>query len=73
MGGLASLLALAYGPFVQNLLVIKIGYLDDGSGALLSFSRDYHYNNKKNLGMAPYYCYLGSRTPADMIQLSTVS
>ncbi|KAK2034024.1 hypothetical protein LX32DRAFT_700682 [Colletotrichum zoysiae] len=41
LGGLASLLALAYGPFVQNLLTFNIQYLETNHDALLSYSWAY--------------------------------
>lgn len=42
LGGLASLLALAYGPFVQNLIVITIEYRQGNQTALASFVSSYH-------------------------------
>ncbi|KAH6675408.1 hypothetical protein F5X68DRAFT_140245 [Plectosphaerella plurivora] len=42
LGGLASLLALAYGPFVQNLIVITIEYRPGNQTALASFTSSYH-------------------------------
>ncbi|KAL0941912.1 acid phosphatase protein [Colletotrichum truncatum] len=41
LGGLASLLALAYGPFVQNMLITRITNLPSNHDALLSFSPSY--------------------------------
>ncbi|KAF9873089.1 hypothetical protein CkaCkLH20_09599 [Colletotrichum karsti] len=43
LGGLASLLALAYGPFVQNLLVVEIQYHRADNNALLSYTFSYFY------------------------------
>ncbi|WYZ36020.1 hypothetical protein EsH8_X_000667 [Colletotrichum jinshuiense] len=48
LGGLASLLALAYGPFVQNLLITAIKYRPADDNALLSFSLT--YNSELNNG-----------------------
>lgn len=52
LGALASLLALAYGPFIQNLVVIRIDYINPQDTAELAISRDYRYNSKDNLGMS---------------------
>ncbi|KAK1585251.1 uncharacterized protein LY79DRAFT_591627 [Colletotrichum navitas] len=41
LGGLASLLALAYGPFVQNLLTFSVDYNKVNQDALLSYSWAY--------------------------------
>ncbi|EFQ31912.1 hypothetical protein CGRA01v4_13083 [Colletotrichum graminicola] len=41
LGGLASLLALAYGPFVQNLLTFSIQYKNAGHDAILSYAWAY--------------------------------
>ncbi|KAK2017190.1 hypothetical protein LZ32DRAFT_600802, partial [Colletotrichum eremochloae] len=43
LGGLASLLALAYGPFVQNLLTFNIEYREANHDALLSYSWGYAF------------------------------
>lgn len=50
LGGLASLLALAYGPFVQNLIVINIEYRDANQDALVSYQKHYFYNEENNTG-----------------------
>ncbi|KAK1996497.1 hypothetical protein LX36DRAFT_610623, partial [Colletotrichum falcatum] len=43
LGGLASLLALAYGPFVQNLLTFSIQYPEANQDALLSYAWAYAF------------------------------
>ncbi|GKT41434.1 uncharacterized protein ColSpa_01615 [Colletotrichum spaethianum] len=43
LGGLASLLALAYGPFVQNLLTVNIEYREADHNALLSYAFSYEF------------------------------
>jgi len=48
---MASLLALAYGPFIQNLVVVQIDYVEGGLDAQLAFSVDYQYNDINNSGM----------------------
>ncbi|GJC84425.1 hypothetical protein ColLi_07263 [Colletotrichum liriopes] len=50
LGGLASLLALAYGPFVQNLLIVNIQYREADNNALLSYSFSYDYEPLNGTG-----------------------
>ncbi|KAH0438433.1 hypothetical protein CcaCcLH18_03420 [Colletotrichum camelliae] len=51
LGGLASLLALAYGPFVQNLLVVEIQYRPADNNALLSYAVSYYFEPLTGTGM----------------------
>ena len=44
-------MALAYGPFIQNLVVTEIDYREGAADAQLAFSREYRYNSGKNMGM----------------------
>ena len=62
MGALASLLALAYGPFIQNLVVIKIDYKEGPNDAQLAYSMEYRYNIGSNIGMSIHYPRLSRST-----------